>query len=138
MNHTLGAPLAQINEKGQEQEVYYLNHTMIGAKPSYNPIEMECLALAFAIRKILPSGTSNPCHIQDKSFKNINDLTSSLNSRLINWALLFCSMIRNSSLKKKSRDRPLQTFWLVNQCPKTLSYMKPYPMKQLKATNFER
>ena len=48
MDHSLGALLAQNDDQGQEQAIYYLSRTMIGAEHRYNPIEKECLALVFA------------------------------------------------------------------------------------------
>ena len=52
MDHSLGALLAQNNDQGHEQAIYYLSLTMIGAEHRYNPIEKECLALVFAIQKM--------------------------------------------------------------------------------------
>jgi len=51
MNHSLSAPLAQKNDEGVEQAIYYLSRTLIGAERRYNPVEKECLALVFAIQK---------------------------------------------------------------------------------------
>jgi len=51
IDHSLGALLAQKNDEGQKQAIYYLSRTLIGAKYQYNPIEKECLALVFAIQK---------------------------------------------------------------------------------------
>ena len=52
MYHSLGALLAQNNDQGHEQAIYYLSRTMIGAEHWYNPIEKECLALVFAVQKM--------------------------------------------------------------------------------------
>jgi len=51
MDHSLGALLAQKDDNGREQAIYYLSRTLIGAESRYNPIEKECLALVFAIQK---------------------------------------------------------------------------------------
>jgi len=52
MDHSLGALLAQNNDQNNEQAIYYLSRTMIGAEHHYNPVEKECLALVFAIQKM--------------------------------------------------------------------------------------
>jgi len=52
MDHSLRALLAQNNDQGHEQAIYYLSRTMVGAEHRYNPIEKECLALVFAIQKM--------------------------------------------------------------------------------------
>jgi len=49
MDHSLGALLAQNNDQGHEQAIYYLSRTMIGAEHRYNPIKKEYLALVFAV-----------------------------------------------------------------------------------------
>jgi len=49
MDHSLNALLAQKDNNGHEQAIYYLSRTLIGAESRYNPIEKECLALVFAI-----------------------------------------------------------------------------------------
>ena len=51
MDHSLGVLLAQKDDNGHEQAIYYSSRTLIGAESRYNPIEMECLALIFAIQK---------------------------------------------------------------------------------------
>ena len=49
MDHSLGALLAQKDDNGHEQAIYYLSRTLIGGESRYNPIEKECLALVFAV-----------------------------------------------------------------------------------------
>ena len=51
MDHSFGALLAQNNDQGYEQAIYYLSKIMIGAEHRYNLIEKECLALVFAVQK---------------------------------------------------------------------------------------
>ena len=49
---SLGALMAQENEKGKERALYYLSRTLNGAELNYSPIEKMCLALFFAIDKL--------------------------------------------------------------------------------------
>ena len=51
MDHSLGALLAQKNDEGFEQAIYYLSQTLVGAECRYNLIKKECLALVFAAQK---------------------------------------------------------------------------------------
>ena len=39
IDHSLGTLLAQNNDQGHEQAIYYLSRTMIGAEHRYNPVE---------------------------------------------------------------------------------------------------
>ena len=49
---SLGALMAQENEKGKERALYYLSQTLNGAELNYSPIKKMCLALFFAIYKL--------------------------------------------------------------------------------------
>lgn len=46
------ALLAQHNEEGKEQVLYYFGSIMVGAELNYSPIEKICLALIFALQKL--------------------------------------------------------------------------------------
>ena len=52
MNYCLRDLLAQNNDQGHEQTIYYLSRTMIGAEHRYNLTERECLALVFAVQEM--------------------------------------------------------------------------------------
>ncbi|TYK23213.1 uncharacterized protein E5676_scaffold142G002450 [Cucumis melo var. makuwa] len=49
---SLGAFLAQEEEKGKERALYYLSRTLVRAEVNYSPIEKMCLALFFVIDKL--------------------------------------------------------------------------------------
>ena len=49
---SLGALVAQENEKGKERALYYLSRTLNGVELNYSPLEKMCLALFFAIDKL--------------------------------------------------------------------------------------
>ena len=51
MDHSLGVLLAQHNDEGYEQAIYYLSRTLLGAEHRYRPVENECLALVFRSRR---------------------------------------------------------------------------------------
>jgi len=51
MDHSLGALIAQKNDEGAKQAIYYLSRTLNRAKSRYNLVKKECLALIFAIQK---------------------------------------------------------------------------------------
>jgi len=52
MDHSLGTLLAQNNDQGYEQAIYYLSRTMVRVEHQYKPIEKECLALVFVVQKM--------------------------------------------------------------------------------------
>ena len=49
---SLGVLLAQENEDGKENALYYLSRTLHGVELNYSPIKKTCLALMFAIPKL--------------------------------------------------------------------------------------
>ena len=49
---SLGALMAQENEKAKERALYYLSRTLNGVELNYSPIEKICHALFFAIDKL--------------------------------------------------------------------------------------
>ena len=61
--HALGALLAQENEQGKENALYYLSRRFINAEYNYSPIEKVCLALGSKTSPLL-SGASNSAHIE--------------------------------------------------------------------------
>ena len=49
---SLGAMLAQCNDKGKENALYYISWTMVGAEVNYSSMEKICLALFFSVQKL--------------------------------------------------------------------------------------
>jgi len=90
MDHSLGALLAQKDDNGHEQAIYYLSRTLIGAESRYNPIEKECLALVFAVQKTRHYLVGQTIHVISKinPLRLLMTKPGSLNSRLAKWALL--------------------------------------------------
>jgi len=90
MDHSLGALLAQNNDQGHDQAIYYLSKTMIRAEHRYNLIEKECLALVFAVQKMRHYLVGQTMHVVSKvnPLRLLMTKPSSLNGRLAKWAIL--------------------------------------------------
>ena len=52
LEESLGALLAQHNEEGKENALYYISRRLVGAEMRYSPIEKQYLALIFAVQKL--------------------------------------------------------------------------------------
>jgi RNase H-like domain found in reverse transcriptase len=52
LDGSLGTLLAQENQNGNQNALYYLSRMMVGAEHGYSPIEKHCLALIFAVKKL--------------------------------------------------------------------------------------
>jgi len=90
MDHSLVALLAQNNDQGHEQVIYYLSKNMIGAEYWYNPIEKEYLALVFAVQKMRHYLVGQTIDIISRvnPLRLLMTKLSSLNGRLAKWAIL--------------------------------------------------
>ena len=52
LEHSLGAMLAQNNDEGKENALYYISRTLVGAERNYSAMEKICLALVFTVQKL--------------------------------------------------------------------------------------
>ena len=113
MDHSLGTLLAQKNDKGCEHAIYYLSKTLIGDESRYNPIEKECLALIFAVQKRRHYLVGQTIHVVSRvnPLRILMTKSGSLNSKLANWAILLSQYDITFIPKRRSKDKPSQTFW---------------------------
>ncbi|KAL0395318.1 UNVERIFIED_CONTAM: Retrovirus-related Pol polyprotein from transposon [Sesamum latifolium] len=64
---SVGILLAQKNDEGKEDALYYLSRTMTPNELKYSPIEKLCLALIFAIQKLKHYFQSHSIHLVSKA-----------------------------------------------------------------------
>ncbi|KAK4391471.1 hypothetical protein Sango_1924900 [Sesamum angolense] len=60
---SVGILLAQKNDEGKENALYYLSRTMTPNELKYSPIEKLCLALIFSIQKLTHYFQSHSIHL---------------------------------------------------------------------------
>ena len=90
LDDSLGALLAQINDEGKEQPLYYLSRRLVGAEHRYAPMEKTCLALVFAVKKLRHYLLSHQVELISKADPLKFLLKQpALSGRLGKWALLF-------------------------------------------------
>ncbi|TYK15065.1 uncharacterized protein E5676_scaffold45G001150 [Cucumis melo var. makuwa] len=77
---SLGALLAQEEEKEKTRALYYLSRILVGAEVNYSPIEKMCLALFFAIDKLRHYMQAFTVHLVAK-VDSIKTSTGKLSSR---------------------------------------------------------
>src|SRR4051812_20280126 len=90
MEYSLGTLLAQHNDEGHKQSIYYLSQTMTGTETRYNPVEKECLALVFAVQKMRHYLTCQTIYVILKVslLRPQKTKLSPLNGRLKKWNIL--------------------------------------------------
>ncbi|KAL0295428.1 UNVERIFIED_CONTAM: Transposon Tf2-12 polyprotein [Sesamum angustifolium] len=64
---SIGILLAQKNDEGKENALYYLSRTMTPNELKYSPIEKLCLALIFSIQKLNHYFQSHSIHLVSKA-----------------------------------------------------------------------
>ena len=81
--------LAQKNDEGKENALYYLSRMLNSAELNYSPIEKICLALMFAIKKLRHYLQAHSVHLISRA-DPIKYIMSRpvLSGRLAKWALL--------------------------------------------------
>ncbi|KAL0446356.1 UNVERIFIED_CONTAM: hypothetical protein Slati_1763500 [Sesamum latifolium] len=85
---SVGILLAQKNDEGKENSLYYLSRTMTPNKLKYSPIEKLCLALIFAIQKLKHYFQSHSIHLVSKANHLKYVMTKPvLSDRLARWYL---------------------------------------------------
>ena len=126
MDHSLGALLAQNNDQGHEQAIYYLSRTMIGAEHRYNPIEKECLALVFAMQKMRHYLVGQTINVISKvnPLRLLMTKPSSLNGRLAKWAISLSQYEMHFLPQKAVKGQAVTDFLDEHPC---LLYTSPSP-----------
>ncbi|KAL0394684.1 UNVERIFIED_CONTAM: putative protein K02A2.6 [Sesamum latifolium] len=85
---SVGILLAQKNDEGKENALYYLSRTMTPNELKYSPIEKLCLALIFAIQKLKHYFQSHSIHLVSKANPLKYIMTKPiLSDRLARWYL---------------------------------------------------
>ena len=62
----LGVLLAQLDDNGNEQAIYYLSQTLVGYELNYTAIKRACLAVVFCTQKLHHYMLNNTTHLITK------------------------------------------------------------------------
>ncbi|XP_019235995.1 PREDICTED: uncharacterized protein LOC109216306 [Nicotiana attenuata] len=118
---SLGALLAQENEEGKEQALYYLSRTLIGAEMNYTPVEKICLALLYAIKKLRHYFEAYTIKLISRADPVKFVMTRPvLSGRLARWSILFNQYeitytpqkaVKGQALANFLADHPLPAEW---------------------------
>ncbi|KAI0494874.1 hypothetical protein KFK09_025020 [Dendrobium nobile] len=89
LDESLGALLAQENEEGKENALYYLSRRLIPAELKYPAMEKQCLALIFAVQKLRHYMLSHKISL----ISRVNPLQylmtrPTLSGRLARWSMI--------------------------------------------------
>ncbi|XP_031124370.1 uncharacterized protein LOC116027084 [Ipomoea triloba] len=118
---SVGALLAQENDNGKENALYYLSRMMTPNELKYSPIEKLCLALVFAIKKLKHYFEAHIIQLVSKA-NPVKFVMAKvvLSDRLARWYLLFQQFeivyVPQKSLKGQAladflADHPIPAEW---------------------------
>ncbi|XP_019197183.1 PREDICTED: uncharacterized protein LOC109191059 [Ipomoea nil] len=118
---SVGALLAQENDKGKENALYYLSRMMTPNELKYSPIEKLCLALVFSIKKLKHYFEAHTIRLVSKAnpMKYVMAKVV-LSDRLARWYLLFQQFeiiyVQQKSVKGQAladflADHPIPAEW---------------------------
>ena len=129
MDHSVGALLAQNNDQGHEQAIYYLSRTMIGAEHWYNPIKKECLALVFAVQKMRHYLVGQTINVISKvnPLRLLMTKPSSLNGRLKKWAILLSQYEMRFLPQKAVKGQAMADFLAEHPDPRVTKLNEDFP-----------
>ncbi|KAI0519707.1 hypothetical protein KFK09_007166 [Dendrobium nobile] len=89
LDESLGALLAQVNDEGKENALYYLSRRLLPTEIRYPTIEKHCLALIFAVQKLRHYMLSHQVNL----ISSVNPLQylmtrPTLSGRLARWSMI--------------------------------------------------
>ncbi|XP_019160960.1 PREDICTED: uncharacterized protein LOC109157567 [Ipomoea nil] len=125
---SVGALLAQENDKGKENALYYLSRMMTPNELKYSPIEKLCLALVFSIKKLKHYFEAHTIRLVSKA-NPVKYVMAKvvLSDRLARWYLLFQQFeivyvpqksVKGQALADFLADHPIPAEWeLSNNLP---------------------
>ncbi|KAL0419154.1 UNVERIFIED_CONTAM: hypothetical protein Sradi_1328900 [Sesamum radiatum] len=113
--------LAQKNDEGKENALYYLSRTMTPNELKYSPIEKLCLALIFSIQKLKHYFQSHSIHLVSKANPLKYVMAKPvLSDRLVRWYLRLQQFeityvpqkaVKGQVLADFLADHPMPTGW---------------------------
>ncbi|XP_019172650.1 PREDICTED: uncharacterized protein LOC109168051 [Ipomoea nil] len=118
---SVGALLAQENDKGKENALYYLSRMMTPNELKYSPIEKLCLALVFSIKKLKHYFEAHTIRLVSKA-NPVKYVMAKvvLSDRLARWYLLFQQFeieyvpqksVKGQALADFLADHPIPAEW---------------------------
>ncbi|KAL0394673.1 UNVERIFIED_CONTAM: Polyprotein P3 [Sesamum latifolium] len=114
---SVGILLAQKNDEGKENSLYYLSRTMTPNELKYSPIEKLCLALIFAIQKLKHYFQSHRIHLVSKANPLKYVMTKPvLSDKLSRWRSIALLLYIDAKLFKQYDGISSSNFWVRNGC----------------------
>ncbi|XP_057481966.1 uncharacterized protein LOC130768877 [Actinidia eriantha] len=121
----VGALLAQENDEGKENALYYLSRMMTHCELNYSPIEKMCLALVFAVQKLRHYFQAHTVHLISKANPVKYIMTKLvLSDQLARWSLLLQEFeiiyvpqkaIKGQALADFLADHPIPADWELSK-----------------------
>jgi hypothetical protein len=132
---SLGALLAQKNEEGKENALYYLSRMFVGAEKNYTPLEKHCLALVFAVKKLrhymLSHSTTLVSRIDPLKYLMTRPM---LTGRLARWAMILTEFDISFVSQKAIKGQALADFLALHPIPDDSPLLCEFPDENICCT----
>ena len=128
LERSLGAMLAQNNDEGKENALYYLSRTLVGAEHNYSPIEKMCLALIFSVQKLRHYLLAHPIRLISKA-DPLKYLMSKpfLSGRVARWSVLLTEFDITYVPQKAIKGQALADFLAAHPIPDNMQLPDDFP-----------
>ncbi|XP_061998896.1 uncharacterized protein LOC133716190 [Rosa rugosa] len=135
LERSLGALLAQNNDEGKENALYYLSRTLVGAEHNYTPIEKVCLALIFAAQKLRHYMLAHNITLIAKA-DPLRYLMSKpmLSGRLAKWSLFLLEFDIKYVSQKAIKGQALTDFLAAHLVPDCMELPEDLPDEEVFST----
>ncbi|KAI5349072.1 hypothetical protein L3X38_001959 [Prunus dulcis] len=132
LERSLGALLAQHNDDGKENALYYLSRTLVGAEQNYTPIERVCLALVFVVQKLRHYILSHRVILISKA-DPLRYLMSKpvLSGRIAKWSLLLSEFEIKFVPQKAIKGQALADFLAAHPTPDNMELPADLPDEEV-------
>ena len=135
LERSLGAMLAQNNEEGKENALYYLSRTLVGAEQNYTPIEKVCLALVFTVQKLRHYLLSHSITLISKADPLRYLMSKPVPSgRLAKWSLLLSEFEIKYVSQKAIKGQALADFLAAHPVPDNMELPSNLPDEEVFST----
>ncbi|KAK2978543.1 hypothetical protein RJ640_009502 [Escallonia rubra] len=139
MDTSLGALLAQHNDQGKENALYYLSQTLARAKLRYTAMEKVCRALVFALQKLKHYLGEHEIHLISRADPLKYILSRSvLTGRLARWAVILHQFNIEYVPQKAVKGQALADFLAAHPVPDDSPLVVDLPDEEVMQTKIKK
>ncbi|XP_028096381.1 uncharacterized protein LOC114296288 [Camellia sinensis] len=134
LDGSLGALLAQHNEHGKENALYYLSRTLVETEVNHSPVEKTCLALVFALQKLKHYVLE--CKV--KLISRADPLKYILSGKITKWAVILQQFAIEYVPQKAVKGQALADILVAHPIPNDSPLVIDLPDKEVMQVEIQK